>query len=91
MKEQLTWSRSDPYKSYESWENDYFRIVNKFDTYVMHFVLGEAETTSSNENFDKLVELANVLFESNAVKKHTNTEYERESNSRSAAFLYPTT
>lgn len=64
----ITWSKSDPYKSYESWENDYFRIVSRFETYVMYFVLCEVETTSSDENFDKLVELANLLFESNLVK-----------------------
>lgn len=64
----LTWSKPDPYKSYESWENEYFRIVHRFETYVMYFVLGEVETTSSDENFDKLIELANLLFESNLVK-----------------------
>jgi len=64
----LTWSKSDPYKSYESWENGYFLIVSRFETYMMYFVLGEVETASSDGNFDKLVELANVLFESNLVK-----------------------
>jgi len=68
MRTKLTWSKSDPYKYYESWENDYFRIVSRYDTYVMYFVLGEVETASSDGNFDKLVELANVLFESNLVK-----------------------